>query len=191
MGIVLASSSPRRLELLKRITENFIVIPSNFDEDTIKFQGDFGKYVVELSENKALSVFSKIAEPSIIIGSDTIVAIEGEVLGKPKDRDDAIRMLKKLSGKIHYVYTGVTVLNTVSNKTVKDFVKTSVKFSKLDDAQICKYVDSGEPYGKAGAYAIQGYAGVFVEEIHGCFFNIVGLPLNKLKNMLGEMGINL
>lgn len=191
MKIVLASASIRRQELLERLTKNFLVIVSDFNEDSVNFQDNCSDYVRNLSYGKALWVAEKQKEPSIVIGCDTIVAFEGKVLGKPKDYKDAFDMLKMLSGKNHQVYSGITVINTETKTYLSDYVMTEVKFSELSDADIKKYIESGEPMDKAGAYGIQGLAGVFVEEIHGCYYNVVGLPLNRLKKIILGMGINL
>ncbi|MGE5629070.1 MAG: Maf-like protein [Solirubrobacterales bacterium] len=191
MNVVLASGSIRRQELLKRLVEEFEVIVSCFDEDSIMFNGNCKKYVMDLSHGKAFAVAENIKEPSLIVGCDTLVALEGAILGKPLDYNNAFQMLKMLSGKTHQVYSGITIINTETNKTIKDFVLTNVKFSELTDEEIKRYINTGEPMDKAGAYGIQGFGGVFVEEIHGCYYNVVGLPLNKLKNMLQGIGVNL
>lgn len=193
MNLILASASERRIELLKRITEEFKVLPSNFDEKKIEFKGDVPQYVMKLAESKAKEVASTITEreDTFIIGCDTVVAFENLVLGKPKDEDDAFGILKRLSGNIHNVYTGIAILDLSSGKVNRDYACTEVKFSNLTDEMIKRYVCSGECLDKAGAYGIQGNAAVFVESINGCFYNVVGLPLNKLNKMFGEMGINL
>jgi septum formation protein len=195
MNLILASASERRIELLKRITEDFTIIVSNFDEDKVKFTGKVHEYVMELSKEKAYAVFKseKISktEQNIIIAFDTIVSIDNRILGKPKDRLDAFRMIKMLSGKVHNVYTGVTIFDVASNITNSDYVCTKVRFSNLTDKVIDRYLNLEEYKDKAGAYAIQGYASVFVESIEGCFYSVVGLPINKLSTMFGEMGINL
>ncbi len=128
---------------------------------------------------------------NLVIGCDTLVAFNNKILGKPKDKKDAFEMLQALSGNEHEVYSGLAILDIKSNKIIKDFVCTKVKFSKLTSLQIEKYVNTGDPMDKAGAYGIQGKAGVFVENINGCYYNVVGLPLNKLNSMLMEMGVNL
>lgn len=128
---------------------------------------------------------------NLVIGCDTLVAFNNKILGKPKDKKDAFEMLQALSGNEHEVYSGLAILDVKSNKIIKDFVCTKVKFSKLTSLQIEKYVNTGDPMDKAGAYGIQGKAGVFVENINGCYYNVVGLPLNKLNSMLMEMGVNL
>lgn len=192
-NIILASASQRRQELLKRILENFQIIVSDFDESSIPFKNNIPSYVMNLAEGKARSVSKKIMDQdnNLIIGCDTIVAFNNRILGKPKDKKDAFEMLQALSGNEHEVYSGLAILDVKSNKIIKDFVCTKVKFSKLTSLQIEKYVNTGDPMDKAGAYGIQGKAGVFVENINGCYYNVVGLPLNKLNSMLMEMGVNL
>lgn len=201
MRLILASSSPRRKELLKKITDDFIVIESDFDEKTIEFQGDVSKYVMELAQAKAMDVSNKLRnevkyrelfeQELFIIGCDTIVEVENNILGKPKDNSEAEIMLKSLSGRVHRVYSGVAVINASKKVFKTDYVCTEVAFSKLSIDEIRNYIKSGESLDKAGAYGIQGKAAIFVEEIRGCYYNIVGLPLNKLYKILLEMGVNL
>ncbi|MFL0195766.1 Maf-like protein [Clostridium sp. WILCCON 0269] len=192
MKIVLASASSRRRELLNRLVEGFKVVTSDFDEDSVLFQGKCGPYVMELAEGKAKNVCSKLKDENlIIIGCDTTVFLKGKVLGKPADKEEAFYMLKELSGNEHQVYSGIAVIDKFSGKIVKDFVCTTVKFSEIDDTCIEDYLKTEEYKDKAGAYGIQGYGGVFVKEIHGCYYNVVGLPLNKLYNMLSGIGVNL
>lgn len=201
MKLILASSSPRRKELLKKITDEFIVIESDFDEKAISFQGDVSQYVIELAKAKAMNVLNKINneamhrellnEEFFIVGCDTVVEIENNILGKPKDNLEAEIMLGKLSGKIHRVYSGIALLNASKNVAKTDYACTEVTFSKLSKEEIKHYIASGESLDKAGAYGIQGKAAIFVEEIRGCYYNIVGLPLNKLYKMFLEMGVNL
>lgn len=187
MGFVLASASERRKELLTRLCEEFRVIESFFPEEKVVFNGNLEEYVKELSLGKAKYVADNLDTEDIIIAADTIVAIGDLILGKPKDKDDAYTMLKSLSGKVHNVYTGVTVLDVRSKKIISEAVCTKVKFSHLSDEEILSYVDSGDPLDKAGAYGIQGRGGVFVERIEGCYYNVVGLPLNKLDKMLKSL----
>nr|WP_096877952.1 Maf-like protein [Clostridium amazonitimonense] len=187
LNIILASASERRHELLKRITEDFKIIISDFDEDSIAFRGNFEEYVKSLSEGKAREVSNLCDEECIIIGCDTIVAFNGEVLGKPKDRQEAFDMLKSLSGNIHEVYSGITIIRNKDKHVLSQSVCTKVKFSYLTEEEIITYIDTGEPFDKAGAYGIQGYGGVFVESIEGCYYNVVGLPVNKLKSLLKEI----
>ncbi|WP_315116943.1 Maf-like protein [uncultured Clostridium sp.] len=192
MRIILASASERRRELLKRILCDFEVIVSQFDEDNIGFDGDCGNYVIELAKGKGMNVASNIEDKnSLIIACDTVVFFNGKVLGKPKNQKEAFSMLKELSGNVHLVYSGIFIYNKENNSIMTDYVCTEVKFSNLSDDLIEKYIESKEPFDKAGAYGIQGYGGVFVERINGCYYNVVGLPLNSLYKMLKEMGVNL
>lgn len=176
--IILASKSPRRKELLSLITENFIIKSAEVDESLPK----------GIQPDKAVEYLSKIkAEPfrndeDIIIGADTVVSIDGVILGKPKDRSDAFKMLKMLSGKYHSVFTGVTIIRPDSTKTFS--VETRVKFFDLTDREINDYLDTGEPFDKAGAYGIQGKGSLLVEKIDGDYFNVVGLPVSTLNKYL-------
>jgi septum formation protein len=192
LKIVLASASSRRKELLERLVQNFQVIVSDFDESSILFYGDCASYVKKLSEGKAKNVCSKFADKnSIVIGCDTVVFFKKNIMGKPKDSREAFEMLKSLSGNEHQVYSGISIIDRNSGRICRDFVCTTVKFSEIDDNRIENYIKIGEYKDKAGAYAIQGRGGIFVEEIRGCYYNVVGLPLNKLYNMLSGMGVNL
>lgn len=184
LKIILASASPRRQELLKKVLEDFTVIISDFPEETVEFNGDFEEYVKEVSKGKALDVSSKLVGDSLVIGADTIVAFEGKVLGKPKNNEEAYAMLKMLSGKVHKVYSGITIMKTLTGEILSRSVATKIKFSDLSDEEILNYVNTGDALDKAGAYGIQGLAGVFVEEIQGCYYNAVGLPINTLNSML-------
>lgn len=180
MGIILASASPRRKELLSYITNEYTVIPSSVEEIVPK-----GIPVLKqpeyLSKIKALDI-AKDYPNDIVIGADTSVILGKEILGKPKDRADAERMLLNLSGKVHKVVTGCTV---VKKGDVASFsVVSKVKFQKLTKAELEAYLDTDEPYDKAGSYAVQGKAGAFVEWIKGDYFNIVGLPISKLKKYI-------
>ena len=184
---ILASGSESRQELLHRVVEDFNVSVSDFDETEVVFNGDIDKYVKELALGKALNVKEKTKEDAIIISGDTIVVLENNILGKPKGEKDAFNMLKSLSGKTHRVYSGLAVVNTSNNKVEKESLYTEVKFSNLTDEEIKSYIKTGEPLDKAGAYGIQGYGGVFVEKINGCYYNVVGLPLNLLNKMLKKV----
>ena len=194
MRFILASASARRIELIKRLNINAEVIVSNFDEESLAFQGNISDYVIKLSKGKAEDVKNRLVkipeEPYIVIGYDTIVSANGIIMGKPKDKEHAFCMLKSLSGKTHEVYSGITVIGW-NGKCISDVACTEVDFSELDDDTIRWYINPGEPLDKAGAYGIQGYAGTFVKAINGCYYNVVGLPLNKLGIMLKEMGVNL
>lgn len=176
--IILASKSPRRKELLSLITENFIIKSAEVDESLPD----------GIQPDKAVEYLSKIkAEPfkndkDIVIGADTIVSIDGIILGKPKNCSDAFKMLKLLSGKYHSVFTGVTIIKPDSVKTFS--VETKVKFFDLTDKEINDYLDTGEPFDKAGAYGIQGKGSLLVEKIDGDYFNVVGLPISTLNKYL-------
>ena len=184
MKVILASKSPRRVEILEKIVKEFEVVQSNFDENTIDFKGDVEKYVKDLSINKAIEVSKRLNEPSIVIAADTVVFQNGKVLEKPKNEEDAFSMLSSLSGNTHKVYSGICLINTYDDTVVTDCDCTEVRFSELNPRQIRNYINSGEPMDKAGAYGIQGLGGAFVERIEGCYYNVMGLPLNKLYKAL-------
>jgi len=191
VDIILASASLRRAELLKKITSNFKIKVSDFKESDIPFSGNCGDYVMNLARGKAMDICSSVKKPSAIIGCDTIVYFNGKVLGKPKDDLEAFQMLRDLSGNTHEVYTGIALINTETQNIITEYVCTKVKFSKLSNEEINNYIETGDPFDKAGAYGIQGAAALFVEEISGCYYSVVGLPINKLYMMLREMGVNL
>lgn len=191
MKVILASKSPRRVEILEKIVKEFEVVESNFDEKTIDFQGDIENYVKDLSRNKAIEVSKKLNEPSIVIAADTVVFQDGKVLGKPKNEEDAFSMLSSLSGNTHKVYSGICLINTVNDTVMTDCDCTEVRFSELNPRQIRNYINSGEPMDKAGAYGIQGLGGAFVEGIKGCYYNVMGLPLNKLYKALENYDITI
>lgn len=191
MEIILASGSPRRQELLKRIINDFEIEVSNFDEESIEFDGDIEGYVCKLAEGKARSVLNKFQGENIIIGCDTVVYLNGKILGKPKNNEDAFEMLRELSGKVHQVYSGIVLINNKTNKVLKKSLCTDVKFTTLSDDMILNYVESGKSYGKAGAYGIQDEGAIFVESINGCYYNVVGFSLNTVFLLLREMGVNL
>lgn len=191
MKVILASKSPRRVEILEKIVKEFEVVQSNFDENTIDFKGDIAKYVKDLSRNKAIEVSKRLNEPSIVIAADTVVFQNGKVLEKPKNEEDAFSMLSSLSGNTHKVYSGICLINTYDDTVVTDCDCTEVKFSELNPRQIRNYINSGEPMDKAGAYGIQGLGGAFVERIEGCYYNVMGLPLNKLYKALENYDITI
>ena len=189
-NIILASASPRRRELLDMVGIPFSVCPSQGEE---QIRGSSPKEVVEeLCEQKAREVFLKTSGEVLVIGADTVVAAEGNILGKPKNRKEAIQMLKKLQGASHEVYTGVTMLSRDENgEQQKTFhVMTAVEFYPMSEEEIESYVDTEEPMDKAGAYGIQGKAGIFVKEIRGDYNNVVGLPVARLYQELKQMGMN-
>jgi len=186
--IILASASPRRKELLESMGLKFEVVVSHVDEN---IEGkDFSTELIEnLAAEKAMEVAGKIDFPAIVIGSDTVVVINNHVLGKPKDKNDAFNMLKMLSGKTHEVISGIAIVDTETNKILKDFVLSEVTFKELSDEEINNYIETGEPLDKAGAYAIQGLAGMFVKSITGCYSNIVGISVFKLAELLKKFGV--
>lgn len=176
--IILASQSPRRYELMKLTGFEFVVKPSEADEN-ISEKLSPEETVKVLSMRKALVLKN---DDDIIIGADTVVAIDGEILGKPKDKEEAFCMLKKLSGRTHSVFTGVTVLK--NNKSETFFEETKVTFYDISDEEIKNYVETKEPLDKAGAYGIQEKGGLFVKKIDGDFNNVVGLPMSRLFRVL-------
>lgn len=182
MKIILASASPRRQELIKKITEDIVVNPCDCDE-TIK-EGLFGREIAEyLSKIKGEAVKDQFSE-DIIVSADTIVCLNDNVLGKPKSREDAFSKLRTLSGNTHSVFTGVTIIKGDKEKTFSQ--ETKVTFYDLSDEEIYEYIDSGEVFDKAGSYGIQGKGGLLVKGIEGDYFNVVGLPVARLKRELLE-----
>ena len=188
MEIILASGSPRRKELMELFGLPFTVRVSDADESTDPELPPY--FIVEqLSLLKASAVASELkaeGEEAVVIGADTVVVLNGAILGKPADKTDAKNMLKALSDNWHSVLTGVTVMNTKNAKSESFYVETKVHFIKLTEEQIDRYIASGEPMDKAGAYGIQGKGGLFVDKIDGDYFNVVGLPLCKLSAVLKE-----
>ena len=184
--IILASKSPRRKELLSLITKDFEVCESHFDESIITVDDNY-KLPELLAYNKAKEVANKYNYDDVIIGSDTIVLINNEVLGKPKSNEDAYRMLKLLSNKTHEVITGLSII--YKDKIINKTVIAKVHFKDLDEDEINEYIASGEPFDKAGAYAIQGLASKFIIGINGDYFTIVGLPVNVLYESLKELKV--
>ena len=147
--------------------------------------------VCYLAKNKALEVSSRVEFESLILAADTMVFVDKKPLGKPHTKNVAYNMLKSLSGRKHDVITGICLLSMKLNKIHVDYEVTNVFFKELSDEEIWNYIATGEPLDKAGAYGIQGFGGLFVKRIEGCYFNVVGLPINKLYNGLREMGVNL
>ncbi len=180
---VLASASSRRRDILSNLGINFETLVSGVDE-SVPPGMDPETAALELAKRKAAAVLEKRPD-SCVIGADTIVVIDGEVLGKPKDEGDAYRMLKMLSGRTHTVMTGVCVLYQTKERSFVE--KTQVKFYDLSEEEIDRYILSGEPLDKAGAYGIQGLGCVLVESISGDYFNVVGLPVAKLHRAIEEI----
>lgn len=175
MKLVLASKSPRRSEILKNAGIDFVVRVADADE-TIPAGTNPEDAVVFLAARKAMAV--ERAEDETVLGADTVVVLDGEILGKPKDRDDAFNMIKRLSGRVHSVFTGVCVIGNGISMTFAE--ETKVEFYKLTDEEINTYVNTSEPYDKAGAYGIQGLASKFIRAIEGDYFNVVGLPMSAI-----------
>ena len=191
--LLLASASPRRRELLRLIGVRFTVVASRFDESTLLHLSDPEEYVRRAAEGKAAEVAARRA--GIILGVDTdVVAPDGEVLGKPQDDEDAARMLRRLSGRTHTVYSGVVLLQSdgaaVTRRAAR-LIGTQVTFGDLSETAIRAYVATGEPRDKAGAYGIQGGALPFVTRVDGDLSNVIGLPLWTVGEMLAEFGVPL
>lgn len=182
--IILGSKSPRRISLLKEIGLDFEIAVSGVDERSIKYNTP-QELAIKAAFLKAEEVASRFKD-GIVISADTIVCIDDKIIGKPKSKDQAREMLKSLSGKKHVVITGLAV-SEIGGGCQLDCVKTDVYIKELSDQQIEDYINTDEPYDKAGAYAIQGDAGRFVDHIDGCYHNVVGLPLLRLKKMLSGL----
>ncbi|WFD11448.1 Maf family protein [Tepidibacter hydrothermalis] len=183
MNIVLASASPRRKELLSNLNFDFEIMKSNIEE----FVNDKDRpesVAMSLSFQKAIDIANKTSENNIVIGADTIVVLDEKILGKPEDEQDAFNTLAQLSGKYHKVITGVCVLRLSDNKKIVDYEVTKVKMREFSEDEIKRYIKTGEPMDKAGSYAIQGYGSLLVEKINGDYFNVVGLPVSKLGQIL-------
>ena len=183
--IVLASTSPRRISLLRQIGMRFTVVTPVEDETSAN--PDPKERVMENALAKARSVLGNVEE-GLIVGADTVVYIDERILGKPSSDDEARRMMATLSGRVHRVFTGLAVIDAESGRWDVSYEETQVHMMKLSDEEISRYVESGEPMGKAGAYAIQGLGAVFVDRVVGCFHNVVGLPLSLLWKMIRGMG---
>jgi septum formation protein len=185
--IILASASPRRRELLEKIGLVFMVDPSDCPEaDQVDLSPE--SLAQSISRHKAEAVARQYPD-AIVIAADTFGVLRGKILGKPHTSSEAVKMLRLLSGKSHRVITGLTVIDSASHKIVSGVVATRVYFKALNAREIARYVATGEPLDKAGAYAIQGLGSVIVEKIVGDYYNVVGLPLNALVGILSEFGI--
>ncbi len=185
--IVLASKSPRRQELLRKVGLRFEVCPSRCDEKITGNRPD--EIVVSLAEQKARDVARLYGEEDIILSADTLVFLDGEALGKPADEKEAHAMLRRLSGRDHEVYTGVVLMRGAQIQ--KAYERTKVFFKPLDDKQIKAYIRTGEPMDKAGAYGAQGIGSLLVRKIEGDYFNVVGLPMQLVHTMFSRWGIEL
>ena len=187
-NLVLASASPRRREILERLGFEFDVLATGVDEDAIEC-ADHRRFTVLAAERKALAA-RRLRSDATIIAADTIVVCGDSRLGKPSDEADAAAMLRSLSGRAHEVITGVAIV-APDGATHAEAERTRVYFRAISAAEISRYIETGEPFGKAGAYAIQGYAGPFVEKIEGCYFNVVGLPVSLLFRMFSRLERNM
>ena len=188
MKIILASQSPRRKELLERMgIKDFGPIPPSGDE-TASPALPAGVLARRLPAGRASAVAGKVGEDAIVIAADTVVALEGAVLGKPADELDAFKMLSALSGVRHQVYTGVTVCRGGEKQTAHEV--TDVTFRELSEREIEDYISTGEPMDKAGAYGIQGYGALLIQGISGDYYNVMGLPVCRLSGMLARFGVD-
>jgi len=189
MHVVLASKSPRRVELLKKIIKNFDIIPSNVSEK--QNDGETPEeYVLRLAAEKVLAVALSLGDTdSWIIGADTIVVLDGEVLEKPRTIQEARNMITRLQGNVHEVITGFCIMNCRGSKRVSAAIRTRVNMRKATEDEIEEYVSTGETFDKAGGYAIQGVGAQFIESIDGSFSNVVGLPIDEVRRALSQLGI--
>lgn len=188
MDIILASGSPRRRELLEQIgVKNYRIVSPDVDEH-VEGHPAPGSLVETLSRRKAEAVGAKCGPDALVIAADTVVALDGAILGKPHSREEAVRMLAALSGREHAVYTGLTVLR--GDRTVTGHERTAVTFRTLTGAEIDRYVATGEPMDKAGAYGIQGVGALLITGIEGDYFNVMGLPVCRLGRVLADFGVD-
>jgi septum formation protein len=187
MKLILASGSPRRAQILRDAGISFVVISSAVDETPYDNETP-NQMVQRLADAKAELVAARAVGPAILVAADTVVVLDGQILGKPRSTDDARRMLQLFSGRTHSVVTGVTVIRLPEMERRQFIENTLVTFGPLSRDEISRYLSTDEPYDKAGAYAIQGHAGRYIPRIEGCYFNVVGLPLARLVATLQELG---
>lgn len=188
MDIILASGSPRRRELLEQIgIKNYRIVSPDVDE-RVEGRPAPAELVEVLSRRKAQAVGERVGDAALVIAADTVVALEGTILGKPHSREEAAAMLAALSGKEHQVYTGLTVLR--GRESVTEHERTAVCFRALSEGEIADYVATGEPLDKAGAYGIQGVGALLVTGIRGDYFNVMGLPVCRLGRVLRQFGVD-
>jgi septum formation protein len=186
-SIILASESARRVDILRTLGISFSIIPPKIDENREKDE-PLNEFVLRISYEKASKV-AKLFPDKWVIGADTLVALKGKVMGKPKNEKDAYLMLKTLSGKWHKVITGYCVMNISKNITYRDVVETKVFVRDLTDEEIARYIKTSEPFDKAGSYAIQGKGGYMIKEIKGSYANVVGLPICEVAQALLSLGV--
>jgi septum formation protein len=187
MRLILASSSPRRAEILKNAGLDFTVLSSAVDETS--YPGESPQALVQrLAFAKADLVAARAVGPAIVIAADTIVVLDDKILGKPRSTEDARHMLQQLSGRTHFVLTGVALVRLPDAEHRQLIESTLVHFRPITGQELSAYLDTEEPYDKAGAYAIQGLAGRYIPRIEGCYFNVVGLPLSRVLTELQSLG---
>ena len=190
MNIILASASPRRKEILENTNVKFKIMASSIEELTLEGESPC-QMVMRLAFEKGIDIASR-QKSDLVISADTIVVLDNTVLGKPKDEIEARKMITSLSGRTHQVITGISLINLDNNKKIIDYVISNVKFKNLSEEDINDYIRTKESLDKAGAYGIQGYGALLVEEIQGDYFNIVGLPISRLSDLLKKhFNINL
>lgn len=186
--MILASASPRRKEILENFGFSFKTIVKNIDETSDKTRAE--EKILEIAEKKAKATAIDFPDENVI-GADTVVVVDGKILGKPKDKKEAFSMLKSLSGRNHEVITAFSFININKNISYSDYEITKVYFKNLTDDEINWYINTKEPMDKAGAYGIQGKGAFFVEKIEGDFFSVMGFPLGKFVRFLNKTGFNL
>ena len=188
--LILASASPRRMELLDQIGVRYIVHPVDIDE-TPKDKEVALDYVCRVAAEKSAACVSELIDSLPVLAADTSVVLNGQIMGKPKNREHAMTMLNQLSGQTHSVYSAISLRSQCKNKHYQALSKTEVRFRIISPEEIQSYWDTGEPKGKAGAYAIQGLASIFVDSIKGSFSGVVGLPLFETAELLSKQGIKI
>ncbi len=187
MKLILASQSDRRAELLKQVGIDFEIIPGDFDEDSIKIDDPI-EFVETLALKKAESIPCTDTERRPILGADTSVVIDGHILGKPRSAEEARKYLRLLSGRAHNVYTGICIYCPWDKRSMVSHKVTTVVMDRLSEEDIEFYIGTKEPFDKAGGYGIQGIGARYIKEIHGDYFNVVGLPIHLVCKMLKQMG---
>ncbi len=189
LNIILASSSPRRQQMLKLIDVPFEIVVSHYEENN-EMKSRPSKIVMTHAKGKVEDVISR-TKGGVIVGADTLVYKDRVIYGKPKNMADAHRMLKELQGKTHYVYTALAIFDTNKNKWIVDYLRTKVSMRKLTQKEISRYFELINPLDKAGSYAIQEAGSIIVDRIEGCYYNVLGFPMAKLDEMLREIGYSL